>query len=171
MRLTMDQKRTVTGKLAERYRGCSGRKKRARILTEVQELSGYNRHYAAWLLRNFGKTRPLQGLQGQSVHLVVGRRNPRRPALRPRKYDQAVKKWLLLLWEREGLNKADPAYQKLLQISAATIDRLPKEVRAPASCPWMSRAPSRSIWSAMTGAIPTGISPSRWTRWNYSPAG
>jgi hypothetical protein len=149
----MDQKRAVTGKLAERYRGCKARKKRARILTEVQELTGYNRHYAAWLLRNFGKTRLLQDLQGQSVHLVVGRRNPRRPALRRRKYDQAVKEWLLLLWEcfdqmcgkrlvailpdvlpvlakREGLNKADPAYQKLLQISAATIDGLLREPRA-----------------------------------------
>jgi len=52
MRLTMEHKRAVTGKLASKYRGRKSRKDRSRILDEVQELTGYNRHYAAWLLRN-----------------------------------------------------------------------------------------------------------------------
>jgi hypothetical protein len=36
MRLTMDQKRAVTGKLAAKYRGCKARKQRGRILGQVQ---------------------------------------------------------------------------------------------------------------------------------------
>jgi hypothetical protein len=153
MRLTMDQKRAVTGKLAAKYRSCSTRTQRAKILEDVQELTGYNRHYTAWLLRNFGRARLLRDSKGKPVRLVVGRRNLRRPVVRPRKYDAAVKKILALLWEcfdqmcgkrlvailpdvlpvlarRKGLPQADPVYKKLLEISAATIDRLLKPERA-----------------------------------------
>jgi len=153
MRLTMDQKRAVTAKLAAKYRGCTGRKQRSRILSQLQELTGYNRHYAGWLLRNFGKTRLLQDGEGKPVRLVVGSRNPRRPVVRMRTYDGAVKKLLVWLWEsfdqmcgkrlvallpdllpvlakRQGLKKTAAAYQKLLRISAASIDRLLKAERA-----------------------------------------
>ena len=153
MRLTMDQKRAVTGKLAAKYRACRERKQRGKILAQVQELTGYNRHYAGWLLRNFGKTRLLQDAEGKPVRLVVGSRNLRRQAVRPHTYDQAVKKLLVWLWEcfdqmcgkrlvavlpdvlpvlakRQGLKKTAAAYQKLLHISAATIDRLLKPERA-----------------------------------------
>jgi hypothetical protein len=149
----MDQRRAVTGKLAAKYRSCRGRKQRGRILGQVHELTGYNRHYAAWLLRNFGKTQLLRDAQGKPLRLVVGRRNQRRPVVRQRKYDETVRKLLIVVWEcfdqmcgkrlvailpdvlpvlatRKGLNKTDPAYRKLLQISAATIDRLLKEPRA-----------------------------------------
>ena len=149
----MDQKRAITGKLAAKYRACRGRKQRGGILGQVQELTGYHRHYAGWLLRNFGRTRLLQDAEGKPLRLVVGSRNPRRQAVRPRTYDQAVKKLLVGLWEsfdqmcgkrlvailpdilpalakRQGVNPAQPAYQKLLQISAATIDRLLKGERA-----------------------------------------
>jgi len=149
----MDQRRAVTGKLAAKYRGCAGRAQRSRILRQVQELTGYNRHYAAWLLRNFGKTRLLRDAQGKPVRLVVGRRNPRRPVVRQRTYDETVKKLLIVVWEcfdqmcgkrlvailpdvlpllakRKGLTEAQPAYRKLLHISAATIDRLLKQPRA-----------------------------------------
>jgi hypothetical protein len=149
----MDQKRAVTGKLAAKYRGCQGRKQRGRILAQLQELTGYNRHYAGWLLRNFGKPRLQQDAQGKPVRLVVGHRNPRRQVVRPRTYDQAVKKLLVGLWEsfdqmcgkrlvallpdilpvlakRQGLKKTASAYQKLLRISAASIDRLLQGERA-----------------------------------------
>jgi len=149
----MDQKRAVTGKLAAKYRACRERKQRGKILAQVQELTGYNRHYAGWLLRNFGKTRLLQDAEGKPVRLVVGSRNLRRQAVRPHTYDQAVKKLLVWLWEcfdqmcgkrlvavlpdvlpvlakRQGLKKTAAAYQKLLHISAATIDRLLKPERA-----------------------------------------
>jgi len=149
----MDQKRAITGKLAAKYRASRGRKQRGEILAQVQELSGYNRHYAAWLLRNFGKARLLADSAGKMMRLVVGRRNPRRQAARPCKYDQAVQQILVLLWEcfdqmcgkrlvailpqalavlakRKGLRKTDPVYAKLRHISASTIDRLLKPERA-----------------------------------------
>ena len=67
MGLTMEQKRAVPGKLTKKYRGSKSRKKRSLILDEVQELTGYNRHYASWLLRNYGRRRIVTDEQGQTV--------------------------------------------------------------------------------------------------------
>jgi transposase InsO family protein len=153
MGLSMDAKWTLTGKEASRYRAARGRKARGQILDKVQDSTEYNRHYAAWLLRNFGRTRWVRAADGTAVKLVVGQRNRRRATLRPRTYDQAVKRVLLFLWDcfdqmcgkrlaallpqllplllKYGrLKKKDPTYQKLLQISPATIDRLLKVERA-----------------------------------------
>jgi hypothetical protein len=122
------------------------------MLDEVQRLTDYNRHYAAWLLRNVGKVRLVKAADGSLVKLVVGQRNKRRATRRPRHYDQRVKKVLLYLWEcfdqmcgkrlvallpqllallvRQGtLSRDGEVYGKLRQISAATIDRLLKEER------------------------------------------
>jgi hypothetical protein len=78
MRLNMAERRAVTGKQAEAYRGRRGRKDRSHILDDLVGLTGYDRHYAAWLLRNYGRTRLVSGSDGTTVRLVVGRANPRR---------------------------------------------------------------------------------------------
>ena len=83
MGLTMEQKRSVTGKLAKKYRCSKSRKERSLILDEVQELTGYNRHYANWLLRYYGRRRIVTDEQEQTVELVVGRKNKRRKTARP----------------------------------------------------------------------------------------
>ena len=147
MRLTMDQKRAVSGKLAEKYRSCGNRKDRSRILDELVELSGYNRHYAAWLLRNYGKRRVVTDAQGQPVQLVVGKKNKRHATKRPCIYDQAVKNEILFLWDcfdqmcgkrlaamlpdllpvlvqRQRIRNDEEVYEKLSRISAATVDRM-----------------------------------------------
>jgi hypothetical protein len=151
MRLTMDQRRAVSAKLAGKYRGCMSRKQRGQILDQVVELTGYNRHYAAWLLRNYGKRRVVRSPSGELVRLVVGRKNRRRATKRPRKYGEAVKEELAYIWDAFGLcgkrmrammrdivpslvvrgrfRAGGEAYQKLLQISASTIDRLLKAKR------------------------------------------
>jgi hypothetical protein len=103
MRLTMDQRRAVSAKLAGKYRGCMSRKQQGRILDQVVELTGYNRHYAAWLLRNFGKRRVVRSPSGELVQLVVGRKNRRRATKRPRKYGEAVKEELAYIWDAFGL--------------------------------------------------------------------
>ena len=147
MRLTMEQKRAVTGTLASKYRGSKGKKKRSRILDEVQELTGYNRHYAAWLLRNYGKRRVVRDGNGKTVKLVVGRKHKRRVSPHPRTYGEAVKKQIVFLWDcfdqmcgkrlvamlpdilpvlvqRQHIREDEQVYEKLQRISAATIDRM-----------------------------------------------
>jgi len=88
----MDQKRVLSGKLAERYRGCKSRKDRSRILDELVQLSGCDRHYAAWVLRNFGKRRVVSHPTGDVGKLVVGRKNKRHKVVGLRKYDEVVEK-------------------------------------------------------------------------------
>ena len=153
MRLAMDQKRAVTGKLAAEYRAQKGRKARGHLLDEVVKLTEYDRHYAAWVLRHFGKKRLVRRPDGELVKLVVGRRNKRRPTIRPRRYDEEVKRIVVYLWEcfdqmcgkrlasilpqmlpmllkHRRLKKSDAAYTKLRHISPATIDRMLTEERA-----------------------------------------
>ena len=93
----MDQKRAVTAKQAARYRGHRRCSSRSGVLDEVQRLTDYNRHYAAWLLRNVGKVRLVKAADGSLVKLVVGQRNKRRATRRPPHYDQRVKEVLLYL--------------------------------------------------------------------------
>lgn len=153
MRLTMEVKRAVTGKLASKYRGSKAKKERSRILDEVQELTGYNRHYAAWLLRNYGKRRIVTDGQGQTVKLVVGQKNKRHATAHPRTYGEAVQKQIVFLWDcfdqmcgkrlvamlpdilpvlvqRQQISKDQQIYEKLRRISAATVDRMLKAERA-----------------------------------------
>lgn len=152
MRMSMANRRAVTEKLAAEYRGCSSRTRRREILDQVVELTEYNRHYAAWVLRNFGKSRVVRTPSGELVRLVVGRANPRRATARARVYDEKVKKLVELIWETFGLcgkrlkasmaellpslvkrgklRTEDPEYGKLLRISPATIDRLLRDKRA-----------------------------------------
>jgi hypothetical protein len=96
MGLTMGQKRAVTGRLAKKYRGSKSKRERSRILDEVRELTCSNRHYAAWLLRNYGTHRIVTDEQGQSVGLVVGRKKNARDTERPPTYDEAVRKEIVL---------------------------------------------------------------------------
>ncbi|NIN67838.1 MAG: DDE-type integrase/transposase/recombinase [Anaerolineae bacterium] len=148
----MDQRRAVTGKLASKYRGCRSRKERSKILEEVVELTGYHRKYAAWLLRNYGKRRVVSVGPNESVLLVVGKKNKRRKSFRPKKYDDTVQKQIVFIWDtfrlcgkrmkqampdlipsliRKGrLARHGEVHRKLLEVSAATIDRLLAAERA-----------------------------------------
>jgi hypothetical protein len=153
MRMSMDQRRAVSEKLAQKYRSCRRRKLRSEILHQMVELTGYERHYAGWLLRHLGKTRLVGTADGRIIKLIIGRRNTRRPCHRPRTYDQKVKEVICLLWEsfdqmcgkrlvaiipdalractkRLGLAKNSEVYRKLTRISAATIDRILAPERA-----------------------------------------
>lgn len=149
----MEQKRAVSSKLATKYRSCGRRKQRSEILHQVVELTGYTRHYAAWVLRNLGKDRLVRTHTGQVVRLVVGQHNKRRSTVRTHLYDEAVREVVVRLWEsfdqmcgkrlvailpyvlgiffkHERLPRSGVLYQKLQGISAATIDRLLTAERA-----------------------------------------
>jgi len=151
MELTMAQRRAVTRKLAQQYRGAD-RKTKGKILDTLVEVAGYNRCYAAWLLRHWGRKYLLK-IQGQMVQLVVGASRPRRPRARPRVYDEAVQRVLIRIWQcfdymcgqrlaamlKESLPqmvglgeircRATTA-EKLMRISGATIDRLLRQEKA-----------------------------------------
>ncbi len=141
MRLTMAEKRVLIKSFAPRYRK-KGKKVKGEVLTEFTQMTGYNRCYGAYLLRHQGKRIRL------SPKLVaVGDIGKRVRRERARKYDQKVLKALTMIWEildylcgkrlvailpevvpilqRHGELKVDAStHERLMQISAATIDRL-----------------------------------------------
>jgi len=147
MGLTMGQRKGVTKELASKYRGASKRR-RSELLDQFVELTKYNRNYAGWLLRNYGRKRVVK-LSGEWVEVVVGG-GRRRQGERPRQFGQEVKRALKVIWEtfdfmcgqrlapmiREmlplligygELHVSEEVKGKLLKISPATIDRLLRE--------------------------------------------
>ena len=96
MGLTMGQRKGVTQELASRYRGAT-RVRRSQILDEFVELTRYNRNYAAWVLRNYGRKRVVK-FWGEWVEVVVGG-GRRQKVNRPRYYGEDVKRTLKELWK------------------------------------------------------------------------
>ena len=141
MRLTMAERRVLIKSFAPRYRK-KGKKVKGEELTEFTQMTGYNRCYGAYLLR----------LQGRCVWLspkvvALGDVGKKAGGQRARKYDQKVVEALKMIWkildyvcgkrlvailpevvpilERHGELKVDAnTRERLIQISAATIDRL-----------------------------------------------
>ena len=141
MRLTMSERRVLIKSFAPRYRR-SRKKVKSELLTEFTEMSGYNRCYAAYLLHHHGRR---IRLRGKVVAVADATKRVRHQ--RARKYDRAVLEALKAIWqlldylcgkrlvailpeivpilERHGELKVDAkTRQRLLEISAATIDRL-----------------------------------------------
>ena len=147
MRMTMQERKTVSKALAKQYRKAR-KKDKSRILTSLVEAAGYNRSYAARLLRGHG--RRVEVAPGVVLEGSVRRRRKRE---RPRYYGPDVAKALRKVWKildciagkrlaaalpevaprlvALGELKASKAVQrKLVEISPATIDRLLKPERA-----------------------------------------
>lgn len=137
----MSERRSVAKVMAARYREAT-KKEKGGMLDELIGLTDYNRRYAIGLLRGHGKSIKL----ARGVRLVGDLRRSMRRS-RPRIYDGAVLEGLKKIWaildficgkrlkailpeviavlERHheiALNAA--VRQKLISISAATIDRL-----------------------------------------------
>ena len=146
MRLTMDERKTVTKALAKQYRRAA-KKEKGRQLDQFVEATGYNRVYAARLLRNFGVRREVApGI------VVEASRRGRGTGPRPRQYGPEVLKPLKKVWKIQDypcgkrlaaalpevvprllafkeLRVPKRVAQKLLGMSAATMDRLLKAER------------------------------------------
>ncbi len=141
MRLTMKQRQAVTAVTVQRYRQGSKKVKR-QILDEFCETTGYSRGYARFVLRNHGRQVWLRGKR-----VVVGDARQRQQRLKPKYYDEQVVAALSKLWqllnylcgkrlvaimpeliaklEQFGELRLTPlTKEKLLRISAASIDRL-----------------------------------------------
>jgi hypothetical protein len=141
MRLTMKERRSVSAVLAKRYQK-STKKEKSTILGEYTQLTGYNRCYAAFLLRNHGRT-----MRVNNNTVLVGDCRKKVKRSRDRTYDEQVVRVLKNVWQIMGFicsKRLKPALkeviptlekykeieldktmrEKLLKISAATIDRV-----------------------------------------------
>jgi len=163
MGLTMKEKQAVTRQMAEEYKR-STKKSKGEILDTLIELTGYNRSYAARVLRRRARTVVLgRGVvDGVKVTLVEDERTKRRRKRR-RIYGKDVLVALQKVWvicdgicgkrlapylveivptlERLGeLTLAEETRRKLIGISPATIDRM----LAPARKRYQLRARSQT---------------------------
>lgn len=145
MRLTLKEKRSVTGVAATRYQKASKKEKRV-MLDEFTLLTGYNRCYASHLLASHGK----QFLVNNSR--FVAKISKRTPHSKQKLYDHNVKAALKMIWIimdcicgkrlapmlkevitrlefHQEFSVDDKTRELLLKISPATIDRLLAEDR------------------------------------------
>lgn len=145
MALTMKERKAVTKEVAERYRRATKSKKGA-ILSEFVKLTGYNRSYAAYLLRNWGRKVKLK-VQDRQLVVVLGETRKKKRRKRKKVYGKDVFVVLRKIWaicdgicskrlhpflpeitsvlEKLGEIKIDKeTKRKLLRVSPATIDRL-----------------------------------------------
>lgn len=150
MGLSMKSRKELTEVTARRYRRC-GRKGKAAILDEFVASTGYNRAYAALLLRRYGTRRRTSGPKA-GVELVATKTH-RKAGGRPAVYGRDVARAVEQLWRRFGyvcgkrlvgliraslpfveqdpFLKITPATREALaKISAATVDRVLKKPRA-----------------------------------------
>jgi len=139
VRLDLRTRKKITEEVSKRYRKAQ-KKERGRILDEFCALTGYNRSYAACILRK--KPGPRKGKRTLPVRPARTGRQGRRPV-----YTNDVRQALLKIWAilnypcgrrlvavlpqvTEKLEKfgeisiSDAVREKLLSISASTADRL-----------------------------------------------
>ncbi len=152
MRLTMGARKELSREVARRYQKAKRSEKRI-ILREFCQDVGYNRHYAAFILRNWGRKVFWRSATGEQVVIIVGeKRAKRQRSPRPRIYDEVVCGYLIRFWEvlnypcgkrlkgclepmvakaRQFKEISVPrkVESKLRQISPATIDRMLKAER------------------------------------------
>ncbi|HJT67632.1 MAG TPA: DDE-type integrase/transposase/recombinase [Pyrinomonadaceae bacterium] len=137
----MKQRQAVTEVTVQRYRQGSKKVKQG-ILNEFCETTGYCRGYARFVLRNHGRQVWLRGKR-----VIVGDMRERQQRQKPRYYNDEVVRELIKLWEllnyscgkrlvaimpelivrleQFGELRLNPnVREKLLRLSAATVDRL-----------------------------------------------
>ncbi len=95
MRLSMNARRELTHQVVRRYRGAT-RKEKSQILTEFVHATGYNRSYAATLLRGYGKKLLVQ--KGKETLRYQTSKKKRKGGGRPVIYTQPVRDSIGWLW-------------------------------------------------------------------------
>lgn len=141
MRLTMKERKKATAILASRYQKAR-KKEKGKMLDEFVALTGYLRTYASYVLSIHGKRKRINAKQ-------VIQADVRKKALRKKTkyYDEEVKKPLIKIWyimdcicgkrlapvmgavirkleQFKEITLDEAVREKLLRISAATIDRM-----------------------------------------------
>lgn len=146
MGLTMGERQAVVSVTAGRYRRAR-KKEKIQLLNEFIEITGYTRSYARLVLRNHGKR-----IQVSETKVVVGDVGKRSRCKRPKVYDGKFVGVLRAIWvimdyicgkrlaailpelveklEQHREIRCDrETREKLLKVSAATIDRVLKAER------------------------------------------
>lgn len=146
MGLTMKEKRAVTREVAKRYQGAR-KKEKGKILDEFVQTVGYTRCYASYILKNWGRKLVLMAKDGKRIILIEDNRRKKVKRQKERVYNQKVFTALRKIWYIEDficgkrlapyLKHIVPVLEryeeivldyetreKLLNISASTIDRL-----------------------------------------------
>ena len=146
--LTMREKKALTAEIQNRYNKAA-KKAKAVILDEFTVNTGYNRNYAARILRlKIGKVIGYTKMGGKKIKYIIGKRK-RKKYRKPRIYTYDVFLALRKIWAifdficskrlapfmAEAVEKleyhreidlTDKVREKLTKISASTIDRLLK---------------------------------------------
>ena len=146
MGLSMNERKAVTREVGKRYQKARKREK-GRMLDEFTKLTGYTRCYASYALRNLGRKVILKTKWGERIVLTGNMQRKVKRKKKERIYDQKVFMALRKIWEIEDyicgkrlapymkeivpvleiwkeLTIDKETREKLLKISAATIDRL-----------------------------------------------
>lgn len=142
MRLTMKERRTVTKALAAQYRRAS-KKGKGEILEQFVEAAGYNRVYAAQVLRGHGRrVQVAPGVVLEGSTRAKKKSRPRKPTYGPEVVKALKKVWKTMdficgkrlapllpevvpcLVRHGELRVSQSVRDKLIGMSAATIDRL-----------------------------------------------
>lgn len=150
--LTIQERYVVNKATARRYQKCR-KKARGPMLTEFCHQTCYTRSYAAFLLRNWGRTVTIT-VHGVRTVVTFGHRGKQHNRRQyPRKYGQRVVRTLKSLWaladgicskrfivwirttlpileKFEEITLDTDTRQKLLSVSAPTVDRLLAPFRA-----------------------------------------
>jgi len=146
--LTMKEKKALTAEIQNRYDKAI-KKAKTGILDEFTATTGYNRNYAARILRlKVGKVIGYAKIGGRKIKYVIGKRK-RKKYKKPRIYTYDVFLKLKKIWavfdficskrlapfmgeavekleKHREIDLTDEVREKLLKISASTIDRLLK---------------------------------------------
>jgi len=145
--ISMGVRKVISKEVAKRYQKARKREK-SKILDEFVELTGYNRKYGSWLLRNWG--REVVVWRGSKRIVFIGDIKKQKKRQGKRFYDKEVEEALKKIWyildflcgrrladymeeilpklEKLGEIEINPEVRKkLLKISGRTIDRILKE--------------------------------------------
>ncbi len=148
MELNMQERKKLSKKIATRYRKAT-KKGKGKILDEFVSYTGYNRNYAAHVLCNEGRSTYVR-IKNKPIRLKAKQSCIRNCGGRPKVYDETVIEKLKEIWEfldypcgklfqpmlhsMMSFLESDGAFaldtivvEKLLKISASTIDRSLKD--------------------------------------------
>ena len=149
MRLSMQTRREIVWKESKGYNKLSKKEKMAR-LDSVVAVTGYNRDYASRLLSIQDKSTYVKSGSGRPYRLIADARKAKKRPRRKKKYDEEVLEILKKIWfimdfpcgkrlapcmnwlvpKLEAFGEieigSDEVREKLLSISASSIDRLLK---------------------------------------------